>query len=50
MFGLIITVISVTHFLSVLTGFGCTILAMPFLIPVMGIESVKPLLLIMGTL
>ena len=50
MSGLIITVISVTHFLSALTGFGCTILAMPFLIPVLGIEVAKPLLLIMGTL
>ena len=50
MLGLIITVVFATHFLSALTGFGCTILAMPFLIPVIGIEAAKPLLLIMGTL
>ena len=50
MSGLIITVVSITHFLSALTGFGCTILAMPFLIPVMGIAAAKPLLLVMGTL
>ncbi len=38
------------HFLGALTGFGCTILAMPVMILLVGIEVAKPLLLIMGTL
>lgn len=42
-------VIFITHFLSALTGFGCTILAMPFVIPILGIGIAKPLLLVLGT-
>ncbi|MGL5253572.1 MAG: TSUP family transporter [Brevinema sp.] len=42
-------VIFATHFLSALTGFGCTILAMPFVIPILGIGIAKPLLLTLGT-
>lgn len=50
MLALIISIIALTHFLSALTGFGCTILAMPFLIPLVGLGVAKPVLLIMGTL
>ncbi|MGL5956354.1 MAG: sulfite exporter TauE/SafE family protein [Brevinema sp.] len=50
MTAIIIIVIAITHFLSALTGFGCTILAMPFMIPLVGIGVAKPVLLVMGTL
>ncbi|MGL4676997.1 MAG: sulfite exporter TauE/SafE family protein [Brevinema sp.] len=50
MTAMIIIIISITHFLSALTGFGCTILAMPFMIPLVGIGVAKPVLLVMGTL
>ena len=41
LFGLVIVT---THFFEGVTGFGCTVLAMPFCIMLMGIENAKPVL------
>lgn len=42
--------IFITHFLEGLTGFGSTVLAMPFAIMLVGINIAKPLLTIVGLL
>ena len=39
-----------THFIGALTGFGSTVLAMPFIIALIGIEIGKPMLLVFGIL
>lgn len=41
LFGL---VVAFTHFIEGVTGFGCTVLAMPFAIMLMGIDIAKPVL------
>lgn len=37
-----------THFIGALTGFGCTVLALPFTISLIGIELGKPVLTVLG--
>lgn len=44
----LISIIASTHFVSALTGFGCTIIAMPFVISLIGISQAKSVLLVMG--
>lgn len=44
----LILIIASTHFISALTGFGCTIIAMPFVISLIGISAAKSVLLVMG--
>lgn len=41
LFGLVVVL---THFLEGITGFGCTVLAMPFSIMLLGMEVAKPVL------
>lgn len=41
LFGLVVLL---THFIEGITGFGCTVLAMPFVVMLMGIEIAKPVL------
>ncbi len=43
-------VVLITHFLEGVTGFGCTIIAMPFAILLVGIDIAKPVLTVMGLL
>lgn len=45
LFGLVVLI---THFLEGITGFGCTVLAMPFAIMLIGINIAKPVLTIFG--
>lgn len=47
LFGLVVLT---THFLEGITGFGCTVLAMPFAILLTGINVAKPVLTIYGLL
>ena len=47
MFLLSVTIF-VTHFIGALTGFGCTVLALPFTISLIGIEFGKPVLIVLG--
>lgn len=44
----LVLIIAVTHFISALTGFGCTIIAMPFVISIIGMQAAKSVLLVMG--
>ena len=39
-----------THFIGALTGFGATVLALPMTISIIGIQSAKPMLTILGFL
>ena len=43
-------IILLTHFLEGITGFGCTVIAMPFAILLVGIDTAKPVLTVMGLL
>ena len=43
-------VILITHFLEGITGFGCTVLALPFCIMLTGIKTAKPVLTVCGLL
>ncbi len=43
-------VIFAAHFIGALTGFGCTVLALPFTISLIGIETGKPVLIVLGFL
>ncbi len=43
-------VILLTHFIEGITGFGCTVLAMPFVFMLMGIEIAKPVLTVYALL
>jgi hypothetical protein len=43
-------VVFAAHFIGALTGFGCTVLALPFTISLIGIESGKPVLIVLGFL
>ena len=47
LFGL---VVFVTHFLEGITGFGCTVLALPFCIALVGITTAVPVLIVLGLL
>ena len=47
---LVSLVVFATHFVGALTGFGSTVLAMPFIISLIGIEIGKPMLLVFGIL
>lgn len=47
LFGLVVLI---THFLEGITGFGCTVLAMPFSILLIGLGTAKPVLTIYGLL
>lgn len=47
LFGLVVLI---AHFLEGITGFGCTVLAMPFCIMLTGIKVAKPVLTICGAL
>ena len=47
---LVSLVVFATHFVGALTGFGSTVLAMPFIIALIGIETGKPMLLVFGIL
>lgn len=38
------------HFIGALTGFGCTVLALPFTVSLIGIEYGKPVLIVLGFL
>lgn len=44
----LVIIIAIAHFLSALTGFGCTIIAMPFVISLIGMQAAKSVLLVMG--
>jgi uncharacterized membrane protein YfcA len=41
-------VIMVTHFVEGITGFGCTVLALPFAISLVGIKAAVPALVVIG--
>ena len=41
-------IVLVTHMMEGITGFGCTVLAMPFAIMLVGINIAKPTLTILG--
>lgn len=41
-------IIFISHFIGALTGFGCTVLALPFTISLIGIEYAKPVLIVIG--
>lgn len=41
-------IIFITHFIGALTGFGCTVLALPFTVSLIGIETGKPVLTVIG--
>lgn len=43
-------VVLITHFLEGITGFGCTVLALPFAIALLGIKVAVPTLAILGLL
>lgn len=43
-------VVLVTHFLEGITGFGCTVLALPFAIVLVGINTAVPVLVVLGLL
>ncbi len=43
-------VVLLTHFLEGITGFGCTVIAMPFAIMLLGIDIAKPVLTLYGLL
>ena len=43
-------VVFVTHFLEGITGFGCTVLALPFCIALAGITTAVPVLIVLGLL
>lgn len=47
LFGLVIIA---THFLEGITGFGCTVLALPFCIAIAGVKTAVPVLTFMGWL
>jgi hypothetical protein len=47
LFGLVVLI---THFLEGITGFGCTVLALPFAIMLVGINTARPVLTICGLL
>lgn len=47
LFGLVIIV---AHFLEAITGFGCTVLALPFSIAIMDVKIVVPVLTVIGWL
>lgn len=47
LFGLVVLL---THFLEGITGFGCTVLALPFCIMLTGINTARPVLTICGLL
>lgn len=47
LFGLVVLV---THFIEGITGFGCTVLALPFAIMLVGIETAVPVLIVLGLL
>ncbi len=49
-FALALGVIFLTHFQSCITGFGATVLAMPFVAMLIGIETAVPVLLVQGGL
>lgn len=48
--GLALVVIFLTHFQSCITGFGATVLAMPFVAMLIGIDAAVPVLLVQGGL
>ena len=41
-------VVLITHFLEGITGFGCTVLALPFCIMLVGIKAAVPVLVILA--
>ena len=45
LFGLIVLA---THFIQGITGFGCTVLAMPFCILLTGIDTARPVLTVLA--
>ena len=47
LFGLVVLL---AHFLEGITGFGCTVLALPFCIMLTGIKTAKPVLTVCGLL
>jgi hypothetical protein len=49
-FSLALAVIFLTHFQSGITGFGCTVLAMPFVVLLIGLDAAVPILLVQGWL
>lgn len=49
-FSLALAVIFLTHFQSCITGFGATVLAMPFVAMLIGIDTAVPVLLVQGGL
>lgn len=49
-FSLALAVIFLTHFQSSITGFGCTVLAMPFVALLIGLDAAVPVLLVQGWL
>ncbi len=48
--GMLSFVVFGAHFIGALTGFGCTVLALPFTISLIGIDSGKPMLIVLGFL
>ena len=47
---LLLGIVFLTHFIGALTGFGATVLALPMTISIIGIQTAKPMLTILGFL
>lgn len=49
-YGLMVAVIFLTHFQEGITGFGCTVLALPFITLLLGLKVAVPMLVLQGWL